>query len=214
MSISPVDTKLVLGPELAGTLMTPEEFDSVEEYDENYRYELIRGVLVVNPIPLGEETDPNEELGRWLRNYQEQHPEGKALDLTLPQQYVRTRQGRRLSDRVIWAGLGRLPNRLRDVPSVAVEFVSKGRRNRLRDYVEKRDEYMEAGVGEYWIIDRFQRTMTVVLNAPGGPKQTVLREGEVYRSPRLPGFELPLTQLLALTDRWAESDQSEPDRDS
>ena len=25
--------------------MTPEEFDAIEDWDENYRYELIRGVL-------------------------------------------------------------------------------------------------------------------------------------------------------------------------
>jgi hypothetical protein len=29
-------SKIVLGPELNGTLMTPEEFDAVEEYDDNY----------------------------------------------------------------------------------------------------------------------------------------------------------------------------------
>ena len=38
--------------------MTPEEFDALEEYDENYRYELVHGVLVVTPIPLAEETGP------------------------------------------------------------------------------------------------------------------------------------------------------------
>jgi hypothetical protein len=32
---------LALGPDSAGLLMTPEEFDAVEEYDENYRYELV-----------------------------------------------------------------------------------------------------------------------------------------------------------------------------
>ena len=31
-------------------LMTPEEFDAVTEYDDRFRYELIRGVLVVSPL--------------------------------------------------------------------------------------------------------------------------------------------------------------------
>lgn len=141
MTTPTAEVKPVLGPEMAGTLMTPEEFDSIDEYDENYGYELVHGVLVVTPIPLGEETDPNEELGRWLRDYQDQHPEGRSLDLTLPQQYIRTRTGRRLADRVIWTGLGRMPNRRRDLPTVAVEFVSAGRRNRQRDYVDKTQEY-------------------------------------------------------------------------
>ena len=34
-----------------GMLMAPEEFDAVTDCDELYQYELIRGVLVVNPPP-------------------------------------------------------------------------------------------------------------------------------------------------------------------
>jgi Uma2 family endonuclease len=202
MSTAELETKVVLGPRLAGTAMTPEEFDAVEEYDEDYCYELINGVLVVVPIPLGEETDPNEELGRWLRNYREQHPQGSALDLTLPQQYVRTPAQRRLADRVLWIGLGRMPDRRRDLPVIVVEFVSAARRDRQRDFVDKRREYMEAGVAEYWIIDRFRRTLTVVHNQPGGPQDKLLREDETYQSALLPGFELPLARLLAVADTW------------
>src|SRR5208337_602516 len=39
-------------------------------------------------------------------------------------------------------------------------FVSEGKRNRPRDYHEKRTEYLAAGVREYWINDRFARTLT------------------------------------------------------
>ncbi len=55
-----------IGPESAGILMSPEEFDAIEEYDELYRYELIRGVLVVTAVPLEEEAHPNETLGGLL----------------------------------------------------------------------------------------------------------------------------------------------------
>jgi hypothetical protein len=110
--------KLRLDFESAGMLLTPEEFDAVDDYDDEYRYELIRGVLVVNPIPSEGEVDPNEELGRWLRNYQEQHPQGAALDATLPERYVRTATSRRRADRVIWAGMGRLPDSKRDAPQI------------------------------------------------------------------------------------------------
>src|SRR5215204_3466312 len=77
------------GIESAGILMTPVEFDDAdyEEFDPAWDYELINGVLVVSPIPLRQETDPNEELGYWLRTYQESHADGKALDKTLPEQY-------------------------------------------------------------------------------------------------------------------------------
>src|SRR6516162_1863153 len=158
MSTVPVDAELVLGQDSAGILMTPEEFDAVAEYDENYRYELIHGVLVVNPIPSPEETGPNELLAHLLWDYQQRHPQGAILDESLTQQYVRTSPGRRIADQLIWTGLGRLPDPRKDVPSIAVEFVSSGKRNRARDYVEKKQEYGAAGLKEYWIFDRFQRT--------------------------------------------------------
>jgi Uma2 family endonuclease len=186
--------------------MTPEEFDAITEYDENYHYELIRGVLVAISLPPPEETGSNELLGRLLLNYQEDHPQGSALDYTLPQQYVRTRTSRRLADRLIWTDLGRAPNVRRDLPTIAVEFVSAGRRNRQRDYVDKRREYLEAGIAEYWIFDRFRRTLTVVHNRPAGPEEQVIPEHGTYQSALLPGFEVPLARLLAAADWLAQTE--------
>jgi len=203
MAASPITEEFVLGLDCNGLRMTPEEFDAVEDYDENYTYEIVSGVVVVNPIPLAEETGPNEVLGVHLYLYRTGHPQGKALDHTLPQQYARTLTGRRLADRLIWAGLGRMPNLRRDVASIAVEFVSAGRRNQQRDYVDKRREYREAGIGEYWIIDRFRRTMTVIYNRASQQDELVIAENQTYQSPLLPGFEVLLAQLLAAADREA-----------
>ncbi len=204
MSTLTVDRESVLGPESAGVLMTPEEFDAIEEYNEEYRYELVNGVLVVSPIPLPEETGPNDLLGYWLLDYRERNREGSALDYTLPQQYVYLRRSRRIADRLIWTGLGRLPHRQRDVPTIAVEFVSAGRRSWKRDYIDKRREYRKAGIREYWIIDRFQRTLTVIHNEPTGEREQVFTEKQAYRPALLPGFRLPLGRLLAAADRLAE----------
>jgi hypothetical protein len=70
MSASELNTTRKIGPASAGLLMTPDEFDAITDYDDRYRYELIRGVLVVNPIPSEAEGDPNrqshEELGHDL----------------------------------------------------------------------------------------------------------------------------------------------------
>jgi len=209
MSTAPTERHLVLGPELAGTLMTPEEFDAIEDYNEDFCYELVHGVLVVTPVPRAEETDPNEALGHWLRNYQEGHRQGSALDMTLPQQYVNTPTSRRLADRLIWTGLGRVPDRRRDLPSIAVEFVSAGRGNWRRDYVDKRMEYMEAGIPEYWIFDRFQRTLTVIRRDSSALQQEVIAADGVYRPALLPGFELQLGPLLAVADRWPLADEAD-----
>jgi Uma2 family endonuclease len=193
------EADLVIGPDWNGASMTPDEFDAIEEWDEDYDYELIRGVLIVSPYPLPAERGPNDELGRWLLNYREQHPQGTALDGTLPEEYLRTETSRRRVDRSIWAGLRRTPNPKTDVPTITVEFVSAGKRSRVRDYVEKRQEYREAGVQEYWVIDRFRRTLTVFF-ADG--TERLIQENEVYSTPLLPGFELQLSRLLAVADQW------------
>ena len=197
------DEVLILSPDMAGTLMTPEEFDASEvDDDDGSRYELIQGMLIVTPIPLEAEADPNEELGRLLRNYREDHPQGRALDKTLAERHVFSGRNRRRPDRVIWAGLGRLPKPRLDPPAIIVEFVSAGRRNRQRDYVEKRREYEAFGVQEYWVFDRFRRTMTVYGRKVSAAGEVIVLEQGVYSTPILPGFELPLARLFAAADEW------------
>ena len=188
MSTIETREKLKVGLDSNGMILTPEEFDAIEDYDDLYRYELIHGVLVVNPIPSEAEVDPNEELGHWLRVYRDEHPQGSSLDVTLTERYVRTGDSRRRADRVIWAGLGRKPKSKVDPPTIAVEFVSKGKRNRVRDYDEKKYEYQQAGIIEYWVIDRFRRTMTVFKYTANGIDEFVVEEQSIYQTTLLPGF--------------------------
>jgi len=201
-------TLLKLTPEMAGMRMSPEEFDAVEEWDEDYNYELVEGVLVVVPPVSESERGPNEMLGYWLLRYKEDHPQGSSLDLTLPENLVKTPRSRRRADRVLWTGLGRMPNLRKDRPTIAVEFVSAGKRSAQRDYVQKRDEYLVAGLKEYWIIDRFRRRMTVYRREQGEVVELVIRERDGYTTDLLPGFQLPLTRLLAVSDAL---DQAETD---
>jgi Uma2 family endonuclease len=205
MIAAPAKAKIYLRPELAGIRLSAEEFDAVDDCDPNYRYELIDGRLIVTPPPLEAERGPNEELGYLLRAYREERPLGSCLDDTLPEQIVQTRANRRRADRVIWIGLGRVPSLATDLPSVVAEFVSEGKRNWYRDFMEKREEYSEIGIAEYWIFDRFRRTMTIYRRTKTGTKKIVVKEGDIYRTPLLPGFELPLARLLAVADRWAKS---------
>jgi Uma2 family endonuclease len=188
-----------------GMLMTPEEFDAVTDYDDCYVYELIHGVLIVSPTPGEAERDPNGELDFLLRLYQQTHPEGGILDKTLAEQYIPLPDGRRRADRVVWIRLGRVPDSLVDIPAIVAEFVSKRKRDRVRDYQEKRLEYLALGVLEYWVIDRFARTMTVFKNISGEPPEVVVKAEEIYRTSLLPGFELPLARLLNVADDWTPS---------
>lgn len=202
MSTIELPLRLRVGLESAGVLMTPEEFDAIEEYDELYQYELIHGVLVVTPFATEAERHPNDVLGHLLREYQEDHPNGKSLDETVFEQYIRTGDSRRRADRVIWAGLGRTPDPRSDVPTIVVEFPAAGRAAWKRDYIEKRHEYLSIGVREYWVIDRFERVITVYSGNANNPNERRIIESENYQTNLLPGFELPLARLLAAADKW------------
>lgn len=189
--------RLRLGPAAAGSRLAPDEFDAAE-FGEGFRYELINGVLVVSPATLINERDPNDELGYWLREYRDRHPSGDALNLTLPEHDIFVGSDRRRADRAIWAGLGRLPQ-ASETPTIAVEFVSAGKRNLLRDYEQKRTEYERAGVREYWVFNRFDCTLTVF--QPDNAKQ-VFQQQQIYTTPLLPGFQLPLARLFEIANRW------------
>jgi Uma2 family endonuclease len=187
--------------------LTPEEFDAIEEWDEDYRYELIDGVLVVNPIPSEGEVGPNELLGGLLFAYREYHPNGRTLNKTFAERYIPTKNGRRRADRVIWAGLGRTPEFGVDVPTIAIEYVSRSKRDRHRDFVLKRDEYEAAGVKEYWIIDRFSRSMTVFKFRDGNATGLELKETDVYTTELLPGFEVPIARVLQEADECSQQNR-------
>ncbi|MGA2702710.1 MAG: Uma2 family endonuclease [Isosphaeraceae bacterium] len=195
-----------IGPQSAGLRMTVEEFDALppSRFVKGYRYEVIRGVLIVSPSPGPGERGPNDELGYLLRQYHETHPQGSVIDDTLPEQTVSATHRRR-ADRVIWVGLGRVPDELSDIPAIVIEFVSSRRRDAVRDYEEKRDEYLAAGVKEYWIIDRFRRVMTVYRKGLAGPTYDIVTETQSYETGLLPGFVLPLSRLLAKADDWTRA---------
>lgn len=195
--------QLILDPSLNGVSMTPEEFENAEGV-EGWRYQLLHGVLLVTPAPLINERDPNGELGYLLRRYDESNPQS-TLDVSVSEHDVITSAGIRRVDRAIWAGLGRLPD-VKETPTIAVEFVSAGRRSYLRDYEIKRDEFIEAGVLEYWVFNRFESTLTVFSKDDAGKTSSrVFTSGQDYLTPILPGFKLPLARIFELANRWPEA---------
>lgn len=200
MSSATLESTIVLGPEHNGILMSVDEFDAIKDYDGNYRYELIHGVMIVCPIPLPTERVLNDELAYGLRTYQVDHPNGDRLDFMLPENYVQLDGSRRRADRVLWCGLGRKPDVDNEPPTIAIEIVSKTRRDRRRDYEEKRDEYLGLGIVEYWAFDRFLRRLTVFTMGPNGPIERVFGAADTYETPLLPGFVFNVAHYLTIAD--------------
>ena len=97
-----------------------------------------QGCLVVSPFLETAIRDCNDHMGYWLRRYRDSDPRGSALDVTLPEHIVYT-NNRRWADRVVWTGLGRIPNPETEQPSIVIEFVSFRRRDAFRDWEQKRE---------------------------------------------------------------------------
>jgi Uma2 family endonuclease len=80
------------------------------------------------------------------------------------------------------------------VPEIAIEVVSPGSEH--RDYVEKREEYFQFGVREYWIIDAARQEMLVLRRSGGRWVERIVGAEEKYKSRLLPGFEFDLKLVL------------------
>jgi Uma2 family endonuclease len=183
--------------------MTLEEFDATPpwRWKRGYRYELINGILAVSPPADITQSGPNDYLGYELHKYKVEHPQGASLDFTTHEFYISTQTTRRVADRVIWAGLGRVPDPDQDQPTIVIEFVSPGKRSRIRDYETKRLEYAEIGVAEYWVIDRYRRQMTLYRRPNDKVPEQAYGEKQTYTTPLLPGFKLSLAKLFAVSEQ-------------
>jgi Uma2 family endonuclease len=80
------------------------------------------------------------------------------------------------------------------MPDLVVEVVSWG--SKKRDNVEKREEYLRAGVREYWIIDPAARVMKVLQRAGDVWEEVVVAAGATYRTHLLPGLEVRPADLI------------------
>jgi Uma2 family endonuclease len=186
--------QLELGPEDAGRVLSAEEFADAF-YKEPWRYERVRGRLVVMAPDGGNHV---RTTNPWLENlvvYKVNHPE--VVELVVPNSWVRVDAGTdRIGDLGVYLAGDRAAKDIPDrVPEMMFETVSPGSRSRKRDYVEKRSEYERLGVKEYVVVDRSKKQVTVHVLAPGGYQVRVLTRADTYTSLLLPGLAIPLGEV-------------------
>ena len=73
-------------------------------------------------------------------------------------------------------------------PDLAVEIVSPD--SIERDYVLKREQYRQAGVPEYWIVDEMSQGVVLLKRSASGAYREVKPRNGVLHSQVLPGFWL------------------------
>jgi Uma2 family endonuclease len=82
-------------------------------------------------------------------------------------------------------------------PRMAVEVVSPGKRNRNRDYVNKRAQYEAIGVDAYWIIDRQAQVVVVFeLEQSAYKKVGEFKDGDIVPCSTCPALALTAEQIL------------------
>jgi Uma2 family endonuclease len=82
-------------------------------------------------------------------------------------------------------------------PQLVVEVVSGGKKNRDRDWVDKRSQYAQRGIPEYWLIDPEYQCITVLSLVNGDYlEHGVFRGGNFILSPTFPALQLTAEQIL------------------
>ncbi|MGH3495595.1 MAG: Uma2 family endonuclease [Sciscionella sp.] len=155
-----------------GRLLTIADYAALPE-DDQHRWELMEGNLVMSPSPTPQHMIAMGELHAQLRT---QVPADMrvVVDVDLDLQLAPERQpgSSRRPDLVVVTRaeldrVGREGGLLRaDAVSLVVEIISPG--SRRTDLVVKRGEYADAGIDHYWIIDLDPRPSLVACHRAGG----------------------------------------------
>jgi Uma2 family endonuclease len=194
--------RITIGPADHGRRMSLDKFVEAE-FEEGWLYELARGVIEVTEVPGLDHGRIVERITELFVQYKLAHPGvihyrsgGGECRLRLPGM-----QSDRHPDQAVY--LSPPPPEpkpwTRWVPQIVVEVVSKG--GKRRDYVQKREEYLRAGVSEYWIVDPAARQFVVLSRAGDVWEEAVIAPGASHRSPLLPGLKVRPEDLLGPAQR-------------
>jgi Uma2 family endonuclease len=127
---------------------------------------------------------------------------------------VGPRRGRKPDVTLYLPGCPRLPRFgvVRTPPDVAIEVVSRSKRDERRDRIEKPDDYARFGVHWYWILDPVARTLEIFeLGADGRYVRALGADaGRIDEVPGCAGLALDLDALWAEIERL-EAPRTAPD---
>jgi Uma2 family endonuclease len=186
-----------IGPADRGRRMTLDQFIKAD-FQEGWLYELARGVVEVTEVPGPWHGRIVDRTARMFIHYDERHP--GVIKYRAGGGECRIRLPGMVSDRYpdqaiyldpeppgpdVWA---------RWVPHIVIEVVSP--RGKKRDLITKREEYLRAGVHEYWILDPKKRQMHALVRHGDVWEETIVPASGVYRTRFLPGLEVRPGELL------------------
>jgi Uma2 family endonuclease len=166
------------------------------ELSTNHFVELSHGCIEVLPMPTKLHQRIVQFLFLLLHEFVSARKLGEVYVAPLP---VRLWPGQFREPDIVYLRPGR--GEFRGQPEGAdlvMEVVSEGEENRRRDMEEKRQDYAQAGIPEYWIVDpETQRVTVLVLEGGAYREHGVFGPGETASSVLLSGLAVPVAGLFA-----------------
>lgn len=192
------NTATIIGPADQGRRMSLREFQDAES-DGGYVYELNKGTITVTNVPNRRHLAMSIAARRQLSSYDLSHPgfvygivggsDCKILLLGIESErhpdIAVYKTPPPPPDEEIWASW---------IPELVIEIVSPDSAH--RDYVEKREEYLQFGITEYWIIDEDKQQMLALRRAGGMWREKIVEADGVHRTRLLPGLEFNLKTIF------------------
>ena len=160
--------------------------------DDGNKYELIRGELFVTPSPAVDHEEVLARLSAMLTAYVEKHGLGRVYH---PRAVIRFEGSEAEPDLMVRAvPTGRHGNAWEKLPPplLVVEVLSPF--TRRRDLLQKREYYLDAGVGEYWVLDGERREIRVIRR---GVDDLLIGDALVWRGVPEDPLTLELTVLFS-----------------
>jgi|SRR3954451_11406653 Uma2 family endonuclease len=167
--------------------------------DDGRRHEILDGEHYVSPAPTVSHQRLVGRLFRWLDGFVIPRGLGEVFfapldvilswnDVVQPDLFYVSRERAAISTE----------KNIQGAPDLVIEVLSQGTRN--LDEEIKLWSYKRYGVGEYWIVDGFRKTVTVFRRVDGTfqqqPKLTA-EAGDLLATPLLSGLEISLSELFA-----------------
>lgn len=169
--------------------------------DENLRYELIGGEIIVSTAPRFIHQLMVSRVMEVFFTYLKKNPSGHILttpglifsdfDGVIPDLIY-------ISHEKIEELLNEESGKFYGSPEIVIEILSPGKANARRDLQVKRELYEIYKVPEYWVINPFEKEINVFQRESGKLKQMkTFTENENLTTINLPKFKLQLKELFA-----------------
>lgn len=172
------------------------EADYLEFETARFPVELVDGCLEFLPMPTPSHQRLSRYLARRLEDVVESAALGEVLCAPCP---IRLWEGRLREPDLFFLRNHRrvVGDKPPEGADLVIEIISPGQANRERDMIAKREDYAQAAIPEYWIVDPHEKTVTVLsLDGKFYVTQGQFSPGSTATSLLLPTFQINVAELF------------------